>query len=330
MNKPLNNMNDTSRFTQRVSDAIRLLKLAGFLVFALLAGHAQALTQVTNFGSNPGNLTMYKYVPANLPANAPLVMAVHGCTMSAAAYDDEPGIIKYADLWKFAVVFPQQQTSNQVSKCFNWWLTGDSTRGQGEALSAKQMIDKMKTDHSIDPSRVYITGLSAGAAFTTMMLATYPDVFAGGAPVAGVSSKCDLNCAYGLEVKTPQQWGDMVRAAGPAGYTGPYPRVSIWQGSADATVNPGYLTEIMKQWTNVHGIDQTADVTDTIAGQTHNVYKDANGVAKVETVMVSGMGHGTPIDPGTATQQCGTAAAYILDVNLCSSYYIFKWFGLGQ
>lgn len=309
---------------------MKRLLLGLFFALALLAGRAQAITQVTNFGSNPGNLTMYKYVPANLPANAPLVMAAHGCTMSAAAYDVEPGLIKYADLWKFAIVWPEQRPQNQVSRCFNWWLAGDSTRGQGEALSAKQMIDKMKADHGIDPARVYITGLSAGAAFTTMMLATYPDVFAAGAPIAGVNSKCDLACSQALQVKTPQQWGDKVRAAAPAGYTGPWPRVSIWHGSNDATVNPGYLAEIMKQWTNVHGIDQTPDVTDTIAGQAHNVYKDANGVAKVETVMVSGMGHGTPIDPGSATQQCGTAASYILDVNLCSSYYILRWFGLGQ
>lgn len=296
----------------------------------LLAGHAAAITQVTSFGSNPGNLAMYKYVPANLPANAPLVMAVHGCTMSAAAYDVEPGIVKFADLWKFAVVFPQQKTQNQVSRCFNWWLAGDSTRGQGEALSAKQMIDKMKADHAIDPARVFITGLSAGGAFTNMMLATYPDVFAGGAPVAGVPAKCDLACSQGLQVRTPQQWGDLVRAAAPAGYTGPWPRVSVWHGSSDATVNPTYLTEIMKQWTNVHGIDQTADVSDTIAGQAHKVYTNGAGAAKVETVMISGMGHGTPIDPGTGAQQCGTAAAYILDVNLCSSYYILRWFGLGQ
>jgi poly(hydroxyalkanoate) depolymerase family esterase len=309
----------------------RLGKLFGlFLALVLLAAPAGAITLVQNFGSNPGNLTMYKYVPANLPANAPLVMAVHGCTMSAGAYDVEPGIVKFADLWKFAVVFPEQRPQNQVSRCFNWWLSGDSTRGQGEALSAKQMIDKMKADHAIDPARVFITGLSAGGAFTNMMLATYPDVFAAGAPVAGVPSKCDLACSQGLQTRTPQQWGDKVRAAAPAGYTGPWPRVSVWHGSSDATVNPAYLAEIMKQWTNVHGIDQTADLTDTIAGQAHKVYADGAGVAKVETVMVSGMGHGTPIDPGSGAQQCGTAAAYILDVNLCSSYYILRWFGLGQ
>jgi len=313
-----------------LSTAARKLLGFFFLALALFSGQAGAITLVTNFGSNPGNLTMYKYVPAGLPPNAPLLMAVHGCTMSAAAYDVEPGIIKYADLWKFAVVWPEQKVQNQVSRCFNWWLSGDSTRDQGEALSARQMIDKMKADHGIDPTRVYITGLSAGAAFTTMMLATYPDVFAAGAPIAGVNSKCDLACSQGLVVKTPQEWGDKVRAAAPAGYTGPWPRVSIWHGSADATVNPGYLTEIMKQWTNVHGIDQTPDVTDTIAGQAHKVYKDAAGVAKVETILISGMGHGTPIDPGSATQQCGTPASYILDVNLCSTYYILRWFGLGQ
>ena len=84
----------------------------------------------------------------------------------------------------------------------------------------------------------------------------------------------------------------------------------------------------MDQWTNVHGIDQTADVSDTVAGYPHKVYKTAAGVARVETYTITGMGHGTPVDPGTGESQCGTAGAYILDVNICSSYYIARFFGL--
>ena len=104
--------------------------------------------------------------------------------------------------------------------------------------------------------------------------------------------------------------------------------MSIWHGDADFTVRPMNLTESMEQWTNVHGVDQTADVSDTVAGYPHKVYKDAAGVARVETYTITGMGHGTPVDPGTGESQCGTAGAYILDVNLCSSYYIARFFGL--
>lgn len=78
----------------------------------------------------------------------------------------------------------------------------------------------------------------------------------------------------------------------------------------------------------MHGIDTVADVSDTVSGYPHKVYKNASGVAKVETYVITGMGHGTPVDPGTGETQCGTAGAYILDVNICSSYHIARFFGL--
>ena len=125
---------------------------------------------------------------------------------------------------------------------------------------------------------------------------------------------------------TPAQWGDKVRAS--STWTGPWPIVSVWHGSSDSTVTPSNLTEIMEQWTNVHGIDQTAEVSDSVGGFPHKVYKTASGQARVETYSITGMGHGTPVDPGAGETQCGTAGAYILDVNLCSSYYIARFFGL--
>jgi poly(3-hydroxybutyrate) depolymerase len=88
------------------------------------------------------------------------------------------------------------------------------------------------------------------------------------------------------------------------------------------------MTETMEQWTNVNGIDQTADTTDTVGGYPHNVYKDGGGTARVETYSITGMGHGQPIDPGTGATQCGVATGYKLDVNLCASYYISTWFGI--
>jgi hypothetical protein len=88
-----------------------------------------ALTEVSGFGSNPGNLKMFKYVPAGLPASAPLVVAMHGCSQSASSCDDETGWQALADLWKFALVLPQQQSGNNSSTCFNWFEAGDITRG---------------------------------------------------------------------------------------------------------------------------------------------------------------------------------------------------------
>jgi poly(hydroxyalkanoate) depolymerase family esterase len=294
------------------------------------------LTQVTGFGTNPGNLLMWKYVPASMPASAPLVVVLHGCTQAASAYVNT-GWNALADQLKFYVLYPEQQSSNNQNLCFNWFEPGDIARGQGEALSIKQMVDKMKVDHSIDGRRVFVTGLSAGGAMTHVMAAAYPDVFAGAAVMAGVPYKCAgtmteaFSCMSPGVDRTPTAWRDLVRNAY-AGYTGPYPKVSIWHGTSDYTVKNTNLTEAMEQWTAVHGIDTTADVNDTVAGYPHKGYKDAAGNVLVETYALTGMGHGTPIDPafkypGTSVA-CGTAGAYILDTDICSTWYAAKFFGL--
>lgn len=298
------------------------------------------LTEVTGFGSNPGQLKMFKYLPANLGPSRPLVVALHGCQQQASDYDDEPGWIKFADKYRFGLLLPEQQQANNSSRCFNWFLPGDNERDKGEALSIRQMIVKLTSDANIDPHKVYVTGLSAGGGMSAVMLATYPELFAGGAIIAGIPYKCanDANQAltecgvgmFGLRVPmkdlSPSQWGSLVRHA--SGASGPFPRVSIWQGASDSTVNPQDQTELMEQWTNVLGIGQVPESVDTIHGHAHKLYKDNNGKVLLETVLINGMGHGTPVDPGNGEQQCGKAAPYILSVGVCSSFYIAKFWGL--
>ncbi|EPX65154.1 Flagellar hook-length control protein FliK [Cystobacter fuscus DSM 2262] len=295
-----------------------------------------ALTQVTSFGSNPGNLKMWKHVPADMPANAPLVVAMHGCTQTAAAYTNA-GWNALADQLKFYVIYPEQQSANNQNACFNWFEPGDIARGSGEALSIKQMVDKMKADVSIDPSRVFVTGLSAGAAMSHVMAATYPDVFSGAAIMAGIPYKCAttmtdaFSCMSPGVGKTPDQWASLVRGAY-SGYTGAYPKISLWHGTSDYTVKNTNQVEALEQWTAVHGIDMTADVSDTVATYPHKVYKNSAGKALVETYDLTGMGHGTAIDPATrfpgTSVACGTAGAYILDTNICSTLEVAKFFGL--
>src|SRR5262245_31836423 len=89
---------------------------------------SQGLTQVTGFGSNPGNLLMFTHVPAGLPANAPLVVVLHGCTQTAAAMESS-GWSTAANAHGFYVIYAQQQSANNSSSCFNWFVSGDITRG---------------------------------------------------------------------------------------------------------------------------------------------------------------------------------------------------------
>ncbi|MPZ79787.1 MAG: PHB depolymerase family esterase [Actinophytocola sp.] len=303
--------------------------VAATLIAGLLTGAtpatAASIVEVTGFGANPGNLKMFRYTPDGLPAGRPVVVALHGCTQNAAGYGTGAGWVQLADRWGFSVVLPEQQPGNNFSRCFNWFQPADTTRGQGEAESIAQMVRRTITDNGADPARVHVTGLSAGGAMTAVMLATYPDMFAGGGVVAGLAYRCAasmidaFSCMYPGKNRTPAQLGDAVRGA--SQHPGPRPTVSIWQGSADYTVAPMNATELMEQWTNVHGIPATPTSTDTVAGYPHAVYA-SGGRTLVETYTITGMGHGQPLDPGTADGQCGQAGAYLLDVNICAAWHL--------
>lgn len=305
-----------------------------------LAGTAAAgtLEQVTGFGSNPGALAMWRYRPTTPAANAPLVVFMHGCSQShtdAAAV----GWTQLADQYGFYVVFPEQVTANNPIKCFNWageyGDVANLTRGQGENLSVKQMVDKMKADFAIDAARVYVAGFSAGAGFASVMLATWPDVFAGGAIMAGLPYRCatTVNGAYACqqlnahpELKhTPAEWGDLVRNAFP-GYAGARPRVVIFHGTADSTVSPDNQVELIDQWTNVGGADQTADETATVSGHERARYKSGATVV-VESWRLASMGHAVAMgnDPEHA---CAPAGTYTESRNLCAAYRAAQFFGI--
>ncbi|MEV3859321.1 PHB depolymerase family esterase [Streptomyces sp. NPDC050095] len=322
----------------RAATATVLLAVLSFFAFFLpsvsQASAAPSVQEVTGFGSNPGALKMFRYVPDGLPGGRPVVVALHGCTQNAAGYGTGSGWTQLADRWGFSVVLPQQTSGNNAASCFNWFQAGDMERGQGEAASVAQMVDKQLADLGGDASRVYVTGLSAGGAMTSVMMADYPEKFAAGGVVAGLPYGCaqaagsPYVCQYVGATQTPKQWGDRVRAARP-GYTGPWPRLTVFQGTADYTVKPVNMTDLMKQWTDVLGADQVADVSDTVGGFPHQVFRDGAGAAAVETYSITGMGHGQPVDPGTGAAQCGTAGAYILDVNLCAAYALGHSWGLG-
>src|SRR5215210_6293703 len=72
------------------------------------------LREVQSFGSNPGNLRMFAYAPARLPRKPALVVVLHGCKQDAAGYDEGTGWSRLADRYGFAVLFPEQRSTNNA------------------------------------------------------------------------------------------------------------------------------------------------------------------------------------------------------------------------
>jgi len=288
---------------------------------------ATHLTELTGFGSNPGALRMFTYVPKK-PARSPaLVVVLHGCTQSAASYDLGAGWSTLAERYGFVLLLPEQTGANNPKTCFNWFLPGDTTRGRGEALSIRQMIEKTIGAHGIDRARVFVTGLSAGGAMTAAMLSAYPEVFAAGAIIAGLPYGTASNVQEAFESMfrgkshTAKVWGDKVRHA--SSHRGPWPRVSIWHGDADPTVKPINAESLIRQWTDVHGI-RAAPVEDKVDGYPRKVWR-RDGVDVVESYTISGMAHGTPL--ATAAHG-GEAGPFMLEAGISSSYHIARFFGL--
>jgi poly(hydroxyalkanoate) depolymerase family esterase len=292
------------------------------------------LVELRGFGSNPGDLRMSAHVPAVLPPEAPLVVALHGCTQTAAGYDAGAGWSRMAERHGFAVLLPEQVRGNNPNTCFNWFQPADTARGGGEAESIRQGIAHMVATHRLNPARVFITGLSAGGAMAAAMLAAYPEVFAGGAIIAGLpyGSAHSMPQAFeamgGRRIHAPREWGNLVRQASP--HSGPWPRVQVWQGDADSTVRPGNATELVKQWADVLGLPSAPDVVDRVDGAAHQAWRDAAGQVVLEAFMVPGMGHGTPLNPGAADldQSMGTPAPYMLDAGISSTWHMARSWGL--
>jgi poly(hydroxyalkanoate) depolymerase family esterase len=297
------------------------------------AGHARTrLRAILDFGSNPGNLRMFVYRPSTLADNPALVVVLHGCTQTAAGYDLGAGWSTLADRYGFALLLPEQQRSNNPNGCFNWFQPEHSHRDQGEPLSIRQMIEKSIVDHGIDRRRVFITGLSAGGAMTSNMLACYPEVFAGGAIVAGLpygaatTVQQAFQSMYQSPTRSAHEWGELVRKA--SSHRGPWPRVSVWHGNADKTVIPSNAQEILKQWTEVHGLPLSSSVTTRVDGFPREVWINEAGDELIEAYTITNMAHGTPLAIGEAEGACGTPGPFLLPVGISSSYHIAKFFGI--
>lgn len=314
---------------RKLSDTIARLSAYRTQLSAGTGGDAPGrLGTLPEFGSNPGALLARTYLPRGLSAGAPLVVVLHGCTQSASGYDHGSGWSTLAERDGFALLFPEQQRANNANLCFNWFEPGDTRRGEGEALSISQMIEAMIARHGLDRGRVFITGLSAGGAMAGVMLATYPELFAGGAIIAGlpygvaatIPEAFDRMRAHGLPGE--RQLQDLVRSA--SRHDGPWPTLSIWQGSADRTVAPANAAALIAQWRGVHGLRPEPSASETVDGHRRRVWRDADGRDLIEEYSIARMGHGTPI----AGDGIGRPGPYMLTAGISSTQRIARFWGL--
>jgi len=317
--------------------AVRTMKLGvRALAFWLVAGPASAASMQKVNQSDwwsgatglPSYVNMYTYVPDQLAAKPPIVVGPHHCQGTAqSTYSEMASLVSIADKTGFILIFPEATGEN----C---WDAG-STRslkhgGGGDTGAIVQMVKYTLSKYSGDASRVYTVGGSSGGIMTEALLGVYPDVFMAGVSLMGVPCGCwadgyndttgtgstaqwSGNCAGGSVTKTGQAWGDLVRSYFP-GYTGHRPRLQHWHGTADTTLNYKNLAEDVKEWTNLLGLSETPDATDTPkSGTSHQLWKNACGYTVYETFALSGVGHAVPFDGNAVAAYFGLDVARTTD-----------------
>ncbi|MCB0820231.1 MAG: PHB depolymerase family esterase [Bacteroidetes bacterium] len=297
------------------------------------------LSEIENFGVNPGNLRMFIHA-AELPndtAAMPLVVVLHGCSQDAKAVAELSGWNKLADLNGFMVLYPQQRTLNNPNTCFNWFVEHDIEKGQGECESVYNMIRFVQANYHINASRIFITGLSAGAAMSVVMAATHPELFNAAAVFAGGAYKIATNAR---ELLVSMRGNTDVSAAGlieavitqnPA-YLGKYPKMIVYQGMNDPIVNHRNADYIIYQWTGVNHTDTIPEWRQSAFMEmpdiTRSVYQDSSSEDVCILYEVRNIGHRLLVNPGNAPDEGGKTGLFGVDRGFHSTFQTARDFGL--
>lgn len=303
--------------------------------FSNLIFATEPLKEITNFGKNDGNLKMFVHPPLNANlTNQAMIVVLHGCSQNAEKVEFQSGWSELADKYNFMVIYPEQKMTNNVSNCFNWFYKKDINPNSGESSSILEMIAYMKSNYSVDDSKIFVCGLSAGAAMTVNLLAGSPEIFNSGASLAGGAYGLAANFAQAAKmmVNPPNQTAEELGRLIPKSSNNKYPKLIVIHGTSDNTVDFRNANELIKQWTNIHGINYNDRIITENFTQNPIIermdFPDSNNETKIVFYKIKELGHALPVDPGNGAFQGGNSGLFAVDCDFFSTYYIAKDFGL--
>ena len=318
---------------------MKILMILTLTAISFIVNSQDSLVEISNFGTNPGNIEMLVYSPNDLDKNLkPLVIALHGCSQHAKDMAEMTGWNKLAKQNNFIMVYPQQKYGNNPSLCFNWFKEQDFSGNDGATESIRQMIFNAIENYPIDKTRIYITGLSAGAAMSVAMLVNYPELFQAGASFAGGPyGLVKSNLSDGLKLmrgKMIISHNDLMKSISTVNNKGikEYPKLYVYHGDKDPIVNIQNAGWLIEQWIGLYEPEDISNLkTEKFAGNsliTKEIYRLKEGKEIVTFYKIQDLGHAIPIDPGKGDKQGGEVGVFAKDINFNSSYQVAWDFGL--
>src|SRR5918911_239643 len=273
-----------------------------------------------SYTSTHGTRAYKLYIPSGYTGQAvPLLVMLHGCFQDPDDFAAGTSMNALAELHTFLVVYPAQSSSANVGRCWNWFRREDQQRGSGEPALLAGLTRQIMATYHVDARRVFVAGMSAGAAMSVILGATYPDLYA----AVGVHSGLAYAAAHNLATALIAMWhGGLApvrpesRTSGAADVPARVVPTIVFHGDRDTTVNVVNADHVLTPWV------QAADEWDTTAGPdqhvtvgqgqvpggytyTRSIYHDPQGRALMEKWIIHQMGHawaggrpsGSPTDP---------------------------------
>lgn len=251
-----------------------------------------------SFSAPAGTRDYQLYVPAQVlraqPGRVggwPLVVMLHGCTQSADDFATGTQMNRLADEQGFLVVYPEQAAGANASRCWNWFRTEDQGRGAGEPALLAGLVQAVVAQHPVDPGRVYVAGLSAGAAMAVILGETYPELFA----AVGAHSGLPYAAAHGMSSAMAAMQGRADTPADPHRPARPAVPVIVFHGDHDHTVQHRNGERIAQQAASSHaaGLRVSTETGQHPSGRryTRTCHTNAQGRCLVELWTLHDAGH---------------------------------------
>lgn len=244
--------------------------------------------------SGPAGSRDYTVFVPDAPAAGPrpLVVMLHGCTQNADDFATGTRMNALAQAGGFVVAYPEQSAQANAQRCWNWFQARDQGRDHGEPAIIAGITRAVVAEHGIDERRVFVAGMSAGAAMAVIMGATHPDLYA----AVGVHS----GLAYGSATDLASALQAMKQGAsdgGAAQGAGELTPTIVFHGDRDYTVHHRNGEQVLGGWTRQHAGRPRFDVSVAeyeVPGRrttTRSIYRDRTGALVAEGWSVHGLGH---------------------------------------
>jgi poly(hydroxyalkanoate) depolymerase family esterase len=251
-----------------------------------------------SYGNQAGSRAYKLYIPSGYHGQAvPLVVMLHGCTQSPDDFAAGTRMNVLAEEHTCLVAYPAQAASANASKCWNWFRPSDQRRGQGEPSLIAGITRQIMREYAIDPERVYVAGLSAGAAAAAIMGATYPDLYAAIGVHSGLAcgAASDLSSAFAAMQQGAAVAGRGSDSASDVGGSGRLVPTIVFHGDRDSTVHPRNGDWVIEQ----SRAKPMADLRTTVqhgrvpGGHAYRrtLHADARGQTILEQWVIHGAGH---------------------------------------